>query len=315
MQLDAIATALQQQNYLVLDGALATELERRGANLDDPLWSAKLLIESPEMIRAVHYDYLEAGADIICTASYQATLEGFVARGMTAEEATRLLELSVQLAVTARDEFWSLISNRRGRIRPLVAASIGPYGAYLADGSEYRGDYGLSKRELMSFHRQRFQILARTDVDFLAFETIPSLQEGRAIVELLKEAPEARAWLSFSCCDATHTCHGEDVAECAALANASSQVVAIGVNCTPPRYIRSLTERIRSATHKPIVVYPNSGEGWDAASNQWVEVSDASSISTGARQWNEAGAQILGGCCRTTPEDIRSLRAELARCP
>ncbi len=145
---------------VILDGALATELEQRGANLNDALWSARILLEDPDLIRQVHYDYLVAGADVITTASYQATFEGFARRGLDHEQAAELMRLSVRLALEARDAFWAEPANRAGRVRPLVAASVGPYGAYLADGSEYRGDYGLSVAELMDFHRPRMAVLA-----------------------------------------------------------------------------------------------------------------------------------------------------------
>ncbi|HET9590329.1 MAG TPA: homocysteine S-methyltransferase, partial [Anaerolineales bacterium] len=178
-----IASILNRYPALVIDGALATELERRGCDLNDNLWSAKILLEQPEIIRQVHLDYFRAGADCAITASYQATLEGFAKRGLNEKEAIGLMQRSVKLAVEARDEFWLHESDRIGRPRPLVAASVGPYGAFLADGSEYRGQYGLTERELMDFHRPRMKALIEAGPDLLACETIPSLVEAQAITK------------------------------------------------------------------------------------------------------------------------------------
>src|SRR5579884_482415 len=203
--MDPLARILNDYGLMILDGAMATELERRGCDLRDPLWSAKVLIEAPEMIKVVHAAYFAAGADCAITASYQATFQGFARRGLSEAEAADLMRLSVRLAVEARDEFWADPANRAGRPRPLVAASIGPYGAYLADGSEYRGDYGLSEEELCAFHRPRLAMLASSGADLLACETIPCLEEALALAELLSELPEAGAWISLSCRDEQHT--------------------------------------------------------------------------------------------------------------
>lgn len=306
-----IENALAQQPYLVLDGALATELERRGADLHDDLWSAKLLIESPQMIHDVHMDYLRAGADVVSSASYQATIDGFMARGLTRADAIDLIRLSAQLAIDARDEFWAIPQNRVGRVKPLVAASLGPYGAYLADGSEYSGDYGLSDQDLVDFHRERVDTLIDMDIDLFAFETVPCQQEGRAIIQLLSDYPQACAWLSFSCRDGEYTNHGEPIADCARMADEPEQIVAVGVNCTPPRYIESLIQHARLRTDKPIVVYPNSGESYDAQQGCWVEGTEDGSIASGVAAWAAAGASLIGGCCRTTPDDIALIRQAL----
>lgn len=298
---------LQRFGVVILDGALATELERRGADLDDPLWSAKLLIEDPEAIRRLHYDYLLAGADVLITATYQASFQGFMARGMDPDQAAALMRLSVRLAQEARDAFWAEPAHRAGRLRPLVAASIGCYGAFLADGSEYRGDYGLTKQELMDWHRPRMAVLAETGADLFACETIPCRVEGEALVELLEEFPHMPAWLSFSCCDPEHVCHGEPFAACVALADRSPQVVAVGLNCTPPPFVEPLLRRARAATPKPLVCYPNSGEQWDPTARCWVPGTGLTDFTEPARLWYAAGARIVGGCCRTRPEDIRAI--------
>ncbi|MBA3946330.1 MAG: homocysteine S-methyltransferase [Herpetosiphonaceae bacterium] len=259
-----IARILRTQPVVVLDGALATELERRGCDLHDPLWSAQVLLEAPELIRQVHSDYFAAGADCAITASYQATFQGFARRGLDAEDAAKLMQLSVQLAVEARDAYWDNAWNRVGRVRPFVAASVGPYGAFLHDGSEYRGDYGLSEAELMAFHRPRMAVLAAAGADVLACETIPCLVEARALARLLEEFPGVSAWFSFTARDGTHISDGESLATCAQRLDRYPQVAAIGVNCTAPQLVPELVQAVARVTRKPIVVYPNSGERYDA---------------------------------------------------
>jgi homocysteine S-methyltransferase len=297
-----------KQSCIVLDGAMATELERRGADLQDRLWSARLLIENPDLIRQVHWDYFLAGADVAITASYQATFEGFSQRGLTFSQSSEVMKLSVRLAQQARHEFWNDERRRAGRIRPLVAASIGPYGAFLADGSEYRGDYRLTTEQLMDFHRPRLAILATSGADLLACETIPCLDEAHALLRVLSEFPEARAWLSFSCCDSEHLSSGEKFADAVALAHDSPQIVAIGVNCTPPRFIEDLLLIGRRITDTPLLCYPNSGETWDALHHCWLLGEGGGDFSEPARRWFDAGARLIGGCCRTTPQDIAAIR-------
>ena len=305
---DPILSILSRQPMMVLDGALATELERRGADLTDPLWSAKTLLERPDLIRQVHLDYFSAGADVATTATYQATFEGFARRGIDGRQAARLMRDAVGLAVAARDEFWSVAANRAGRVRPLVAASVGPYGAMLADGSEYRGRYGLDDAALADFHRARLQVLADAGADLLACETLPCLREALVLARMLREIHGACAWISFSCKDGEHNCEGEPIAECAAQLHAHERVVAVGVNCTPPQYVPSLLQRMHSMTAKPLVAYPNSGELYDASSKQWHGDCGSTRFGEQARLWYAQGARLIGGCCRTGPEDIRSVK-------
>lgn len=309
---------LDAQGFIIIDGALATELENRGANLDDPLWSARMLIERPDLIQRVHYDYFAAGADVAITATYQATFPGFAQRGIAAEQAADLMRLSVELADAARSQFWqesAQSGQKTERLRPLVAASVGPYGAWLADGSEYSGDYGISVAELMDFHRPRMQVLAECvrdgTADLLACETVPSMSESEALVRLLAEFPDVPAWLSFSCCDDTHVCHGERFADCVARAAESRQIVAVGLNCTAPRHVVSLLQTAPEKIEMPLLVYPNSGEGWDVERKMWICALENSPLAELAIDWYAAGAKLLGGCCRTTPADIRALRRQL----
>jgi len=300
-----VSSILDRYPALVIDGALATELERRGCDLNDDLWSARILLGQPEAIRQVHLDYFKAGADCAITASYQATLEGFRKRGLNEREAIALMQKSVQLAIEVRDEFWADPANRAGRAKPFVAASVGPYGAFLADGSEYRGGYGLSEKELMDFHRPRLRALIEAGADMLACETIPSLIEAQAIANALKEFPNTTAWLSFSAGDNKHISEGQPFVDCVAQLTDRPQVAAIGINCTSPKYIPSLIREAKRVTEKPILVYPNSGETYNAARNDWKGDPVVDSFGEQAKEWYDAGARLIGGCCRTTPEDIR----------
>ncbi|MCC7004016.1 MAG: homocysteine S-methyltransferase [Gemmatimonadaceae bacterium] len=302
--------------YRVLDGGLATELAARGHDLSDALWSARLLHDAPEAIEAVHRDYFNAGADVAITASYQASFEGFAERGYSRAETEQLLQRSVALARAARD---AAVSAALGTVSAapggpqhqtprtlLVAASVGPYGAILHDGSEYRGDYGLSEDALAQFHAPRMAALLAAAPDLLACETIPSLTEARAIVRVLRNHPAARAWVTFTCRDGAHTAAGDAIAECARVLDTEPQVVAIGVNCVAPALVSTLIAGIATGTDKPIVVYPNSGEVWDANRRCWDGT--ATRFTAHINEWLDAGASWIGGCCRTTPADIRILR-------
>jgi homocysteine S-methyltransferase len=304
---DPINYFLARRPMLVLDGGLATELERRGANLQDPLWSAKCLIEQPNLIKDVHFDYFRAGADVATTATYQASFEAFARRGLGRDAAENMMRRAVTLAAAARDDFWGGESLRAGRLRPLIAASIGPYGAMLADGSEYRGGYAADDRALAEFHRPRVAVLADAGADLLAFETIPCLREARVLARLLEEFPECSAWLSFSCMDGARNCEGEDLGECVAELQCHSQIVAVGVNCTPPQYVTPLLRRMRARTDKPLVVYPNSGECYDASSRHWSGAVGTAGFGEQSREWYAEGARLIGGCCRTGAAEIREV--------
>ncbi len=297
----------------MLDGGLATELENRDHVLDTPLWSAALLQAQPEAIRAVHLDFLKAGADCIVTASYQASIEGFCSLGMTRGEAEGLLRRAVDVALEARERFVNAPSIRTPeRRRPLIAASIGPYGAYLADGSEYRGHYPVGKHELRAFHEPRWKILVDCQPDLLAIETIPSYPEAVVLRDLLECTPEMPAWVSFACQDARRINDGADIEECARLYATCPQIVAIGVNCTAPRHVPSLIQHIlKAAPDKEVVVYPNSGETFDPVGKRWTGVCDPIDFGAQARHWHTEGARLIGGCCRVGPGHIRAMRQAL----
>lgn len=313
--------------FAVIDGGLATELERHGADLNDPLWSAKCLLTSPHLVRRVHLDYLEAGADIIITASYQATIQGFEAKGFSQGESEALLKKSVEIALEARDIYNGLCSDcvsdgaGDGRILKhrsiLVAASVGSYGAYLADGSEYSGNYGdaMNLEYLKNFHRRRVQVLADSGADLIAFETVPNKLEAQAYAQLLEEENiKIPAWLSFNSKDGVNVVSGDSLLECAAIAEASKKVVSVGINCTPPRFIHDLILSMKKVTSKPILIYPNSGERYDADRKEWVQntgVRDEDFVSY-VNTWCEVGASLVGGCCRTTPNTIRAIYRALS---
>ncbi|CAE6067008.1 unnamed protein product [Arabidopsis arenosa] len=284
----------------VVDGGFATQLEIHGAAINDPLWSAVSLIKNPELIKRVHMEYLEAGADIVVTSSYQATIPGFLSRGLSIEESESLLQKSVQLAVEARDRFWDKVSKVSGHSynRALVAASIGSYGAYLADGSEYSGNYGenVSLDKLKDFHRRRLQVLVEAGPDLLAFETIPNRLEAQACVELLEEEKvQIPAWICFTSVDGEKAPSGESFEECLEPLNKSNNIYAL--------------------TKKAIVVYPNSGEVWDGKAKQWLpsQCFGDDEFEMFATKWRDLGAKLIGGCCRTTPSTIKAISKDLKR--
>lgn len=299
----------EAQGVVVLDGGLATTLESYGFDLDDPLWSARVLLEAPDAVRRVHLDFLSAGADCIATVTYQATHPGLMARGLSAEEADEVFRRAVFLAVDARDEFWSHASNRSRRLRPLVAGSIGPYGAFLADGSEYTGEYGLTEDELYAFHERRWRILADSKVDLLACETIPSGPETVALLRLLKDSPRSWAWISFSCRDGTHLADGTSLAEAARSCSSAERMAAVGANCVPASLVPELVEVLAASGEVPVVVYPNSGEQYDAVSKSWSPGRSDESVVPAIAGWLEQGVRVVGGCCRVTPEEVRRIRS------
>ncbi|MEU3691840.1 homocysteine S-methyltransferase [Streptomyces narbonensis] len=287
---------------LVLDGGLSNQLEAQGCDLSDALWSARLLADGPEQIEAAHAAYVRAGARVVTTASYQATFEGFARRGVDRAGAARLLVRSVELAREAAErvgaEVW-------------VAASVGPYGAMLADGSEYRGRYGLSVRELERFHRPRIEVLAAAGPDVLALETVPDAEEAEALLRAV-DGCGVPVWLSYTV-DGGRTRAGQELAEAFAVAAGSDQVVAVGINCCDPEGVGSAVELAVAVTGKPAVVYPNSGERWDAGARGWR--GDGTFDPSRAAAWAGAGARLIGGCCRVGPSLVAELAGAIAGGP
>jgi homocysteine S-methyltransferase len=280
----------------VLDGGLATELERRGHDLADRLWSARVLRDAPDEIEAVHRAYFDAGADVAITASYQATYEGFARAGVGRDETTRLLRLSVELARRARDA-----AHPHG----LVAASVGPYGVLFADGTEYTGDYrGVADDEFAVLHRPRIEALLTAAPDVLAFETIPSLREVAALLELLGEFAGVEAWITFCCRDGGRLSDGTPVDDAARVVAGSGRVVALGINCTAPEHIDSLLSRMRGVTDLPLIVYPNSGRIWDGSRRVWRGHGGEGFADAAVAGWRSRGACGVGGCCGIGPDGI-----------
>ncbi|MBE2997361.1 homocysteine S-methyltransferase [Nocardiopsis sp. HNM0947] len=290
---------------LVLDGGLATRLESYGCDLGDALWSARLLVEDPAVIRRAHRDFFEAGADVAIAAGYQANVPALTARGLARSEAVRVVASSVEMARAERDAHGS----------GLVAAGVGPYGAFLADGSEYTGSYGLDEEGLYRWHRERWHVLADSGADLMACETVPSLPEVRALRRLLAETPGVRAWVSLTCRDDSRISDGtplRDVVAELAPAYAEGSLVAVGVNCVAPSKVPALVRTVAEAG-VDAVAYPNSGELWDAVSRQWTGTSEPADFGAAAVEWWRAGAVLVGGCCRTGPEHIAEVRAHVDR--
>jgi homocysteine S-methyltransferase len=296
---DLVSFTVGNDTVLVSDGGLATELEARGHDLSDALWSARLLVDAPQEITAAHRAFFRAGAVIATTASYQASFAGFAALGFGRDETARLLRRSVELANAARGELAG------DGVRRFVAASAGPYGAALADGSEYRGRYGLSVAELAAWHRPRLEVLAESGPDVLALETVPDIDEAEALMTVAAGLG-IPAWLSYSI-DGDRTRAGQPMADAFTFAAGVPQIAAVGVNCCAPADVPAAVTVAREVTGKPVIAYPNSGEGWDPQRRAWTGPSRYSAGQ--ARQWVAEGAQIVGGCCRVYPADI----AEVAR--
>ena len=283
---------------VILDGGLGTLLEQRGHDLASELWSARMLIEQPQTIRDAHREFFEAGAEVGISASYQVSYEGLGAAGIDRAETDRLLALSVRLVADARDD---------ARASGWVAASVGPYGAMLADGSEYRGDYALSVAQLREWHAPRLRTLMDAGADALAIETIPCLAEVEAVLGEV-QGSGVPAWLAVTAAMGALR-SGESLAEAYAMADDVDEIIAVGINCSDPLDVASAIAAARSVTTKPIVVYPNSGEQWDAKNRRWMGTPGFPSSLV--REWRDAGASLIGGCCRVGPAEISAIGSAL----
>jgi homocysteine S-methyltransferase len=303
-----VVFAVPHDTVLIADGGLATELEARGHDLSDDLWSARLLLDAPDEIEAVHCAFFRAGASIATTASYQASFDGFAERGMSRDDVARLLRRSVELAKNARDEVGGLGVSAASQGQRWVAASVGPYGAALATGQEYVGRYGLSVAELADWHRPRLEVLADAGADVLALETVPDVDEAEALVSLVHEFG-VPAWLSYTIAG-TATRAGQPLADAFAVAAEVPEIVAVGVNCCAPDDVEHAIEVASQATGKPVVAYPNSGEQWDGERRTWTGTSGWSAELV--PRWAAAGARIIGGCCRVRPDDIAGVAQAIA---
>jgi homocysteine S-methyltransferase len=289
---------LERNQPLLLDGGLATQLEAQGCDIGNELWSASMLQTNPEAIVAAHHAYLAAGAECLATASYQASREGFAKQGISHDEANALMLLSVALAKRARKEAGADVA---------IAASLGPYGAMLHDGSEYSGDYGVSSEVLRDFHKARLQLFDDAGADVIALETIPSLQEAEVLADLLRDC-KTPSWIAFSCRDEKHISDGTPLASAANLFKNHPTVIAVGINCTPPQYAAALVGELRAAVpDKFAMAYPNSGETYNASDNNWLGTVTPGDCAAAAGTWIEAGAKVVGGCCRMGPEHISAM--------
>jgi len=287
-----------------IDGGLASELQARGQDLSGRLWSAGLLIEDPAQIQAVHASYVAAGARVLISASYQCSRHALALAGRDPAEADALLRRSVELARAA--------TLAAGRPDVLVAASVGPYGAALADGSEYRGRYGLRHDELVAFHAQRLAVLVEASPDLFAVETIPDALEAGAIAEALAGYPQIPAWITFSCADAATTCGGDAFSDAVTVAASAASVVAVGVNCTPPEHIHGLLRRAADVTDLPLVAYPNAGRTWDPGTRAWTGAGTDTVPADVVLDWVDAGASLIGGCCGLGPAAVAGIAATLS---
>ncbi|MBT8181313.1 MAG: homocysteine S-methyltransferase [Eudoraea sp.] len=285
----------------ILDGGLSNVLEEQGCDLNHKLWTASLLEKNPEAIIQAHLKYLKSGAQCITTSSYQASIPGLIEVGYSRNTAEALILKSIKLAeIAIKRAMDSGIVNGK----PLIAASVGPYGAYLADGSEYRGNYGASDETLRAFHLDKIKLLDRSNADFIACETIPSFQEAKVLSDIINHVDKL-VWISFSCSDEQHLHDGSEIKNCVSLFENHPKVFAIGVNCTDPKYISEIIKNIKaSAGDKRIIVYPNSGEAYNAKSKTWMGLSKPKFFEEMTKEWSNLGADIIGGCCRIGPEHI-----------
>lgn len=284
---------------LAIDGGMSTELEQQGCTLEGSLWTAQALLDDPGLIEAAHKAYVDAGAAVVITASYQISRAGFVEAGLTAEDADRALRASIEVARKAV-----------GGTQTLVAASVGPYGAILHDGSEYKGNYGKTLEELRAFHAERLQVLLSANPDLLAIETIPDALEAEALVAALAEFPSAIAWMSFSIGPDGKLWAGQSLAEAARIAASSPAIAAIGVNCVDPALVSAAIAEIRSVTDLPVVIYANGGGTWNPETGIW-ENAAADALVAYSAEWVKQGASLIGGCCGTHAGDIRQLAQAL----
>jgi homocysteine S-methyltransferase len=284
---------------------MATELEKRGVATNSALWSATAMLDHPDAIQAVHQSYLDAGAKIMTTNTYQANVPAFEQAGIAAAQARQLIQQAVTIAHTARDA--SHVTDA------VIAGSIGPYGAYLADGSEYTGAYQLTPSAYQDFHRERLALIMAAGVDVLALETMPRLDEVQALVQLITTTwTQQPYWVSFSIKDPQTLCDGTSLAVAAKWVAAQPNVVAVGVNCTTLENIAPALTTLKAAVAVPLIVYPNSGDQYDPVTKTWQETHLSHQFASFVPQWLAAGARIIGGCCRTTPKDIATVARALS---
>lgn len=303
--MNPISNILKKQKLFIIDGALGTYLEEKGYDVKDKLWSAKFLTHNPQAIKDIHTDYLRAGANCIITASYQASYEGFMEKGFSEKKAKELIQYSITLAKEARDEFWES-TDKYAKIKPLVAASIGPYGAYLADGSEYTGNYPIDEEKLYAFHKKRLATIIDTQPDILACETLPSLTEAKIIAKALSELPPTPAWISFSAKDSLSIRNGDSITKAAKWIETQAHICAIGINCTETEHISALIKTIKENSSKQIITYPNYS-AYIPITKTWEKKKIPDNFGKLAYHWYQLGVSGVGGCCQTGPKEIAQI--------
>lgn len=283
--------------FTVIDGGLSTVLEELGERPAGMLWTASALVDRSSLITEAHRRYVDAGADIVITSSYQASEAGLVAAGLSRSRARAVLASTTELA-------------RQAGAR-CVAASVGPYGACQADGSEYHGRYEADWAEVRRFHRARLEVLVDSGPDVFAVETMPGVVEAAIVMEELRELTDAPAWVTFTCSGPHTTCAGDSMADAAAAV--APMVQAVGVNCTHPAFVGMLLRQAGGVTHLPLVAYPNHGADWDAQAKCWVGTADGTDLPRHLDEWLAAGARLVGGCCGVGTKGIAAIAA--ARLP
>lgn len=297
---------LEEQKYVVIDGALSTALEKKGMDLNHKLWTAKVLVENPEKIKEVHREYFEAGANIAITSTYQASILGFRDLGHSEEEAEAFIKQSVELAKQARLE--SQVNQKMW-----IAGSVGPYGAYLADGSEYRGDYSVNGQFLKEFHEKRIELLISEGVDLLAIETIPNIEEIKVLLNILSNYPETVAWVTCSLKDSEHISDGSKLSSVQEILEGNQQIIGYGINCVKPEYVEKSMEILSLNKSKKLIAYPNGGAIYTPTTKEWGDNGNSKHIfSKDCLDWYEKGCSMIGGCCCTTKDDIKTLSDTLS---
>jgi len=307
--MNTVEKILSEYPFIILDGGFATELEKKGFVLNGKLWSAKIIAGAPGAIRDVHLSYLNAGADCIITSSYQATIPGFTAAGYSRKDAIDLIGRSVTIANDAIRKFHESSPDMAKRPEPFIAASCGCYGAYLANGSEYRGDYHLDPEGYRNFHRERIDILAGAGAGIIAFETFPCMEEAAAVAELMDEYRDLLYWIVFTVKDAVSTSHGDNFNDCVRMLHGRKNLISAGINCSMPEFISPVLDSLDPALKKNFVVYPNSGEHYHTDCSCWKDDPSAADYRRLSEEWYGKGAVLIGGCCRTGPADIAKIKS------
>lgn len=321
-----------EKRHLVLDGALGTQLESIIPNdseiqpKNDPLWSTKVLMTQPKLIERIHYQYLQSGSDIIMTSTYQASCAGLIkyANSYT-DEVAHVWERSVDMANNAIRRH--KLENNTKPIRnrdPIICGSVGPYGAFLANGAEYTGEYGMiSNEELEKHHFKLLQFLIlHPDVKLIAIETIPNFREFKVLVNLLTKllslhGPNQKFYLSINVRNESEMCDGTPVEKVMNYLNFKMKtmgilqrnIFAIGYNCVDYHLVTSLIDNLTmfNEFHIPMIVYPNLGYVYSTKHEEYIAYQDTNELELMILDWLKRGVKIIGGCCGSGPQEIEKI--------